>query len=279
MKIIMLLLFLVNTNFYYSQNDSIISDLFIVDTTTYNGKTVIVFNDGSWEYEGEYRLVESVESKIIDGCLIIDQRDLYSKNWRNYKTYSLETNCRGASDSILIDVKGAKQPVPAKCNSSFKVRWGRWHNGNDYASQIGTPVKAVWSGKVRYAQMNGGGFGNLIIIRHPNGLETYYAHLSKINVSINQIIDQGTIIGEVGNTGHSTGPHLHFECRFLDNPIDPGSIFGKDKLLLTAASFVSMPPAGKIIRFHDIFVLGEESTVTVIKVQRQRKRKTATNIE
>ncbi len=83
----------------------------------------------------------------------------------------------------------------------------------------GTPIKAAASGKIIFAK-NGwnGAFGNLVIIQHPNGMKTYYAHQSKLNVSIGDQVSQGDIIGFVGNTGRSTGPHLHFEVRGGWNP-------------------------------------------------------------
>lgn len=101
-----------------------------------------------------------------------------------------------------------------------KLTQGR-HNRNaiDLGCPIGTSVKASASGKVIFAKMGwNGAFGNLIIIAHPNGSQTFYAHLSKINVSLGEQVKQGQVIGNVGNTGRSTGPHLHFEVRGAMNP-------------------------------------------------------------
>ncbi|HLU87737.1 MAG TPA: M23 family metallopeptidase, partial [Taishania sp.] len=88
----------------------------------------------------------------------------------------------------------------------------------------GDQVYAAWSGKVRYAKYNEGGFGNLVIIRHNNGLETFYGHLSKILVSPNQNVKAGDVIGLGGNTGRSFGSHLHFEVRFYDLPMNPEEV-------------------------------------------------------
>lgn len=93
------------------------------------------------------------------------------------------------------------------------------HKGVDLAAPIGTPIKASAAGRVKFAR-NGynGGFGNLVIISHPNGTETLYAHQSRIATSIGAQVAQGEVIGYVGNTGRSTGPHLHFEVHGAKNP-------------------------------------------------------------
>ena len=111
-------------------------------------------------------------------------------------------------------------PTFGTVTSRFGARWGRRHNGLDIANDTGTPVKAADGGEVTYAGYNGD-FGNLIIINHNNGYETYYAHLNSIDVAVGQKTIQGQKIGEVGNTGYSTGPHLHFEVRKNGVPTDP----------------------------------------------------------
>lgn len=104
-------------------------------------------------------------------------------------------------------------PLPGGTRTSnFGPRWGRMHNGIDIAANIGTPVIAAGSGRVASAG-NKGGFGLLVTIDHGGGLVTAYAHLNQINVSTGQQISAGNSVGTVGNTGNSTGPHLHFETR------------------------------------------------------------------
>jgi murein DD-endopeptidase MepM/ murein hydrolase activator NlpD len=96
------------------------------------------------------------------------------------------------------------------------------HKGLDIKLQRHDTVRACMSGIVRFANYNNGGFGNIIIIRHLNGLETYYAHLQKMVVKPNDIVYAGDFIGTGGTTGTKrTGPHLHFECRWKDYPLDP----------------------------------------------------------
>ena len=97
----------------------------------------------------------------------------------------------------------------------------------DIRLHVGDPVYAAFGGVVRLATRMGG-YGNCIVIRHPNGLETLYGHLSKINVKSNQPVAAGDVIGLGGNTGNSTGPHLHFECRFLYQTFDPEWILDFD---------------------------------------------------
>ncbi len=112
------------------------------------------------------------------------------------------------------------EPTFGMVSSRFGARWGRRHNGLDIANDTGTPVKAADGGVVTYVGYNGD-FGNLIIINHNNGYETYYAHLNSMDAHEGQKIIQGQKIGEVGNTGYSTGPHLHFEVRKNGVPTDP----------------------------------------------------------
>lgn len=117
-------------------------------------------------------------------------------------------------------------------NSRYGPRSGRYHNGIDLALKVGDTIFSMFSGKVRYAKYNDGGFGNLVIMRHYNGLETFYAHLSKFLVAPNQEVKVGDPIALGGNTGRSTGPHLHMEVRFYDGAINPEEIIDFDKKTL-----------------------------------------------
>lgn len=108
-------------------------------------------------------------------------------------------------------------------NSKFGWRDGRMHKGIDINLHKGDAVVAAFDGMVRIAQVKGA-FGNVVIIRHYNGLETVYAHLSKIKVKPGQVVLSGQLIGLGGNTGRSSGPHLHFEVRFKGVAVNPASI-------------------------------------------------------
>ncbi|MFI5164007.1 MAG: peptidoglycan DD-metalloendopeptidase family protein [Bacteroidia bacterium] len=113
-----------------------------------------------------------------------------------------------------------KMPAWGPLSSPFGWRYKRYHKGIDIQLRKGDTVTCAFDGMVRFAQKKGG-YGNVVIVRHYNGLETVYAHLSKIKVKEGQVIGAGDLIGLAGSTGHSTGPHLHFEVRFMGAPVDP----------------------------------------------------------
>ncbi|MEL7495846.1 MAG: peptidoglycan DD-metalloendopeptidase family protein, partial [Cyanobacteria bacterium J06554_11] len=102
-------------------------------------------------------------------------------------------------------------PTRGTVTSGYGYRWGRMHRGVDVAGPVGTPVVAAGMGVVEQAGWNSGGYGNLVEIRHPDGSLTRYAHNNRLNVSTGQTVRQGQQIAEMGSTGYSTGPHLHFE--------------------------------------------------------------------
>lgn len=104
-------------------------------------------------------------------------------------------------------------PTSGKLTSPYGARWGRKHAGIDLGAATGTPIYAADNGIVKEAQFKNNGYGNLICIDHGNGFVTYYAHCSKITVSEGDVVAKGDLIGNVGSTGRSTGPHLHFEIR------------------------------------------------------------------
>jgi murein DD-endopeptidase MepM/ murein hydrolase activator NlpD len=103
----------------------------------------------------------------------------------------------------------------------FKTYSGRWHTGLDIAANTGTPIYAADAGFVTFTGTSRRGYGKMLIVDHGNGYVTYYAHLSVIYVSMGQSVDQGALIGAMGSTGNSTGPHLHFEIRHRGVPKDP----------------------------------------------------------
>lgn len=129
-------------------------------------------------------------------------------------------------------------PFDGHVTSKFGKRRRRMHYGIDIDLETGDRVKCSFEGVVRFAMWNDS-YGNLVIVRHPNGLETYYAHLSKIDVKPGQYVQAGEYIGLGGNTGHSFGDHLHFEVRFLGMPIDPTKLidFTTGKLLYNNVHF------------------------------------------
>ena len=152
----------------------------------------------------------------------------------NYKNVTLP-------DSFKIDLSGYCMPTSnTKITSKFGPRRRRMHNGIDVKVYIGDTIRAAFNGKVRVVKNQGRrtGYGKYVIIRHDNGLETVYGHLSKQLVSEDQYVEAGEVIGLGGNTGRSTGSHLHFETRFLGQAINPALLFDFEKQDIVADSYL-----------------------------------------
>ena len=128
-------------------------------------------------------------------------------------------------------------PVQTRVFSKFGYRHGRRHQGVDLPLKKGDPVKVAFDGRVR-TTMYTSGYGNLVVVRHENGLETYYGHLSKVNVHPGDWVTSGDVIGLGGSTGRATGPHLHFETRYMGFAFDPQWIADYETGRLHASVFV-----------------------------------------
>lgn len=148
----------------------------------------------------------------------------YGNNMSDAKVRLKEMPLDSLPDEINLRLlrKGEQFAFPVKGvkSSPYGWRWERPHRGVDIALKTGEPIHSVFDGVVRIAKPMGG-YGNLVVVRHYNGLETVYGHLSKINVKPRQEVKAGDVIGLGGSTGHSTGPHLHFEVRFQYETFDP----------------------------------------------------------
>lgn len=113
------------------------------------------------------------------------------------------------------------RPVRGRYTDTFGWVGGRRHTGLDFPAATGVPIGAAGRGVVVFAGWNSGGYGQLVVVRHRLGFESWYAHLSQISARVGEAVVGGTRIGRVGSTGRSTGPHLHFEVRQFGTPIDP----------------------------------------------------------
>ncbi len=150
--------------------------------------------------------------------------DIYNNIWTSEKLNPYKIPIDSLPDTIRIDCKDFFVPVPGMITSDFGPRRYRYHYGTDLRLNVGDSVRAAFSGKVRIIDYEARGYGHYVVIRHDNGLETVYAHLSQVMVELDQVVKGGELIALGGNTGRSTGPHLHFEIRYLGNAINPASI-------------------------------------------------------
>ena len=157
-------------------------------------------------------------------------------NWNNQYVHAYGNAI--IPDTYTIDLTGFHMPTPStKITSPFGPRWRRMHNGLDLKVNIGDTIVAAFDGKVRIAKYERRGYGKYVVIRHDNGLETVYGHLSKQLVEENQLVKAGEVIGLGGNTGRSTGSHLHFETRFLGIAINPIYMFDFPKQDIVADTY------------------------------------------
>ncbi len=145
-----------------------------------------------------------------------------------------------------IDLRGFAMPTPSRMiTSKFGARWGRQHAGLDIKVYIGDTIRAAFDGKVRVVKYDARGYGNYVVIRHPNGLETLYGHMSKQLVKENSIVRAGQPIGLGGNTGRSTGSHLHFETRLAGTAVNPALMFDFEHQDVTGDFFTTRQAYGR----------------------------------
>ena len=209
-----------------------------IDTVNTEKGEMVIYSNRTWKF----LLDEEFDGIMNEALFNIIQADTnlnLVQTWNNDLCFTSErtNDLSRMNDTIwlcLVDDmhKDFVSPVPGIVTSRYGYRKGRYHNGIDLNLRTGDTVKAAFSGRVRYAKWNDGGFGNLVIIRHHNGLETFYAHLSKHLVAPDQEVKAGEPIGLGGNTGRSFGAHLHFEVRFYDSPLNPEEVidFAKKEL-------------------------------------------------
>lgn len=198
-----------------------------IDTVeTANGRMVI-YSNRTWELLADAEF-DGVLNEELHHYMTSQSNLNFVQTWDNEVCFTSDrkNDLSRLKDTLWLCVnnemgKDFVIPHAGYITSRYGYRKGRYHNGIDIGLNTGDTVRAAWSGKIRYAKYNDGGFGNLVIIRHENGLETFYAHLSKHLVFPNNEVKAGDPIGLGGNTGRSFGPHLHFEVRFYDAPMNP----------------------------------------------------------
>lgn len=172
------------------------------------------------------RKMKAVDSVALNRIIQAEQYETPAANlyedWDNRYAHK----ATALPDSFRIDLRNFYMPTPSRIiTSNFGARWGRQHKGLDIKVYIGDTIRAAFSGKVRVVRYERAGYGNYVVIRHDNGLETIYGHMSKQLVEENQEVRAGEPIGLGGNTGRSTGSHLHFETRLCGVALNPALMF------------------------------------------------------
>lgn len=199
----------------------------IVDTVETKNGTVLLYKNYTWEYLENEPVMMSIEE---------DSTGIFSNQWINDQIFAYRIKRDSIKDTVLLLVDSLHpfhMPIYGHLFRGFTYT----HKGLDIKLDKGDTVRAAFNGVVRYAKYNRGGFGNLVIIRHYNGLESYYAHNSKILVKVNQVVRAGDPISLGGSSGRSRGPHCHFELRYKDVPMDALRVIDFDNQKLITIRF------------------------------------------
>ncbi len=203
------------------------------------------------------------ENLIID-CVWVNQHD-YFLEWTSGKINPYDLDGADYKDTLMVHINDSLAQIDwtmpvvnSRVTSPFGFRWYRWHYGTDLKVYYGDPIVAAFDGIVRIVDYERYGYGRYVVLRHLNGFETLYGHMSKTKVKVGEQVTAGQLIGLGGSTGRSTGTHLHFEVRYQGNAIDPSTIYDftedclvADTYAITPASFQYLADARKI-RYHRI---------------------------
>ncbi len=223
----------------------------------------------------EYIIEEWIESLVIDpmlqvneklsiDCVWVNQHSYFS-HWTSGKINPYELDGAKYKDTLNVHINDTLSTINwslpvanTRITSPFGLRRYRWHYGTDLKVYYGDSIAAAFDGIVRIVEYERYGYGRYVVLRHLNGFETLYGHLSKAKVRVGETVKAGELVGLGGSTGRSTGTHLHFEVRYQGNAIDPSSIYDfaadcllEDTYTVTPASFEYLVEARKI-RYHRI---------------------------
>ena len=146
---------------------------------------------------------------------------IYRFIWTDERVNPYGTMFDSLKDNVHIPMAGFRLPAPGYVTSGFGWRRNRMHKGTDIKVQVGDSIRSAWDGQVRIVGWDPRGYGYFVVVRHDNGLETVYGHLSRPLVDEYESVKAGYVLGLGGNTGRSTGSHLHLEIRYLGEAIDP----------------------------------------------------------
>lgn len=190
-------------------------------------------------------LIDKIQEERVLDADEIPADDLYGGVWSN-RYVGVYGGVENVPDTFRVDLSNFVIPTYGHITSNYGPRRRRMHYGIDLKVQVGDTIYAAFDGKIRVCQYERRGYGYYVVMRHTNGLETVYGHLSKFLVKEDQVIRAGEAIALGGNTGRSTGSHLHFETRFLGKPFNPKEIIDfdnktchRDSYRITPKSFLS----------------------------------------
>ena len=234
---------------------------FVIDTNSFlNEVDTTRLNPETHTFEDEI-LPDDEERMLTDDSFFIPSDVLYKNRWDTLYIRTGRVNLSEIHDSVYIHLNNPHEtpfhfPYKGKLISKYGWRSGRFHSGMDIKLNQGDTIVSAFDGKVRIARVMSG-YGKMIVIRHTNGLETVYSHLSRILVGINQEVKAGQPIGLGGRTGRATTTHLHFETRYLGEHFNPDRIIDfenhtliRDTLLINKA-FWQPAKANTIASAHD----------------------------
>ncbi len=212
-------------------------------------------------------LDDAEEQREIFDPSEIPADDIYGGMWEN-RYVNMYGSLKNAPDTFIVDLENFTIPVDGHMTSNFGRRGSRrYHYGIDLKAQTGDTIYAAFDGKIRVKQYERRGYGYYLVIRHVNGLETVYGHLSKFLVEENDFVLSGQPIGLAGNTGRSFGSHLHFETRFLGKPINPNFIIDfqnkvthRDEYLVTNSSYRKTNSSSRVVMSSNYKEPASEST-------------------
>jgi len=206
----------------------------------------IVSEDTNTIGDGDLDIVEQDEEVLVDSSWIkiasyFSIWDTEFVNPYRRKNLSLDE----PTSFVLYDsAKGLNTTMPlrrTKLNSRFGGRWGRLHAGVDLELDMWDTIRASFDGIVRVVGYHGGGYGNFVVLRHYNGLETVYGHMVQTQSESGQLVKAGDVIGFGGSTGRSSGPHLHYELRYQGIPFNPEDCYDFDEWRLKTAEYTLYP--------------------------------------
>lgn len=202
-------------------------------------------------------------SMLLKEAYVLPAAHLYPE-WKNSGVHYTTT----LPDSFLIDLRGYVMPTTnTKITDIFgyRPRRRRIHNGLDIKVQRGDTIYAAFDGKVRITAYQRRGYGHYVVIRHNNGIETLYAHLTSKLVTVNQNVKAGDPIGLGGNTGRSSGAHLHFETLLLGKALNPALFFDFKNQKTTCETYLYRRPGSKYVENGKVKVAGPEPKYHKVK--------------